>query len=48
LLAHAAEHAKSAIEQQFRGGPADTGGRTGDDNRSRGREIVYRILLKYL
>ncbi len=36
LLAHAAEHAKSTIEQQFCGGPADAGGRPGDDNRFHG------------
>ncbi len=34
LLAHAAEHAETAVEQQFRAGPADAGGRAGDDNRS--------------
>jgi hypothetical protein len=33
LVADAAEHAEAAIEQQFCGSPADTGGRAGDDDR---------------
>ena len=32
LLAHAAEHAKAAVEQQLCRGPADAGGRAGDDD----------------
>ena len=32
LLADAAEDAKAAVEQQFGGGPADAGGRAGDDD----------------
>ena len=34
LLAHAAEDAKAAVEQQLRAGPADAGGRAGNDDRS--------------
>ncbi|MHC2594368.1 hypothetical protein ACVIG9_008424 [Bradyrhizobium ottawaense] len=34
LLADAAEHAKAALNQEFCCGPADAGGRTGDDDRS--------------
>jgi hypothetical protein len=50
LLAHAAEHAEAAIEQQFGGGPADAGGRAGDDDRSHGSipqmsRIIPRITL---
>ena len=34
LLADAAEYAKAAVEQHLGAGPADAGGRPGDDNRS--------------
>jgi hypothetical protein len=40
LLAHAAEHAKAAGDQNLRGAPADAGGCPGDDDTAHGRLLV--------
>src|SRR5437899_1665625 len=48
LFAYAAEHAKAAVEQQLGAGPADAGGRAGDDNRSHDLEPLVRGLMKFV